>query len=78
MFKKKNKKGFVVGFLIFPLILILILFILLIIFWSKISPFFDFLVKYWWVIALLLFSLMWHKQIKVVVNAILNKLGIKI
>lgn len=74
----KNKRGFFGLFSIMGLFLILVIMILLIIFFKKFEGIWEFLTKWWWALALFIASILWHKQIKAVINWILNKLGMKV
>jgi len=80
----KNKKGFI-PFLI-PIIAIgvvlMIIFVLLIIFAPRIAevttPIFTFLQDYWWAVGIGIILVLYHQQVRAMLNFIFGKIGIKI
>lgn len=66
------------------LLVILAIVILILLVWfgvkigAGIKSFFDFLIKWWWSLAIVFILIYFHRQAGAILNTILGKLGVKV
>lgn len=74
----KNKRGFFGLFTLIGLGMIFAIILLIVIFLNKFEGIWNFISKYWWAFLIGIFLLVFHKQVKGILNFLLRKVGVKV